>query len=157
MLQVCCYFILSQHSRAALFTQSAVQDRLANIAQSAGVLHNDIKPDNVFLRKKGNLDPDNLVLGDLGLANTYEDCWDEAGTPGFMAPEVLLDGVHSPKTDVFSLGVTLYFMVFAQLPFDFDLGMHTTAALLNLLSLDNSHVRATKSSALKLFSQCEVR
>ena len=146
MLQVCCLPATSFfHSTVEQLCLPSLlcKTGTSNIAQSAGVLHNDIKPENVFLHKKGNLDPDNLVLGDLGLANTYEDCWDEAGTPGFMAPEVLLDGVHSPKTDVFRLGVTLYFMVFAELPFDFDLGMHTTAALLNLLSLDNSHVRAT--------------
>lgn len=87
----------------------------------AGVLHNDLKPENIFLAKKDSLHPNDLVIGDLGLANTiafYDSgSWDQAGTPGFMAPEVLGKNQHSPKTDVFSLGVILFFMVTGMFPF----------------------------------------
>lgn len=92
----------------------------------AGVLHNDLKPENIFLAKKHDMSPDNLVIGDMGLANTmghYNENWDEAGTPGWMAPEANgTCSVHSRKTDVFSLGAVLYFMVTGCSPFKSDLG-----------------------------------
>ena len=90
------------------------------------MLHNDLKPDNIFLKVRDSTDPDHLVIGDLGLANTmefYQDNYDEAGTPGFMAPEVLGKQLHSPKTDVFSLGGILFFMATGEHPFVADFGM----------------------------------
>ena len=92
----------------------------------AGLLHNDLKPENIFLAKKHDMSANNLVIGDMGLANTlkhYSSNWDEAGTPGWMAPEANgTYSVHSPKTDVFSLGAILYFMVTGSAPFKSDLG-----------------------------------
>lgn len=97
------------------------------------MLHNDLKPDNIFLASKHDMSPDNLIIGDLGLANTlayYVDNWDEAGTPGWMAPEVCGEGRHSPKTDVFSLGAILFFMVMGTNPFTFRLGTYLLFQLL---------------------------
>lgn len=72
------------------------------------------------------MSPDNLVIGDMGLANTmkhYSENWDGAGTPGWMAPETNgTYSVHSQKADVFGLGAVLFFMITGSSPFKSDLG-----------------------------------
>lgn len=87
------------------------------------------------MAKKDVMTPSNLVIGDFGLANTlehYSENWDEAGTPGWMAPEAS-NGVHSQKTDVFSLGAILFFMVTGTRPFNTSPGTACFTSRLLLL------------------------
>ncbi len=77
-----------------------------------GVLHRDVKPANVLL------DPfrERAVLVDVGLARRRGDSVDVAGTPGYVAPEVLDCAQYSAATDVYGLAVTAYEMLALQLP-----------------------------------------
>jgi serine/threonine protein kinase len=89
-------------------------------AHALGILHRDIKPDNVMLRG------DQPVLTDFGLARTggreiqrLTHTGDVLGTPTYMAPEQA-DGdprAMGPATDIYSLGVMLYAMLTGQPPF----------------------------------------
>ena len=81
---------------------------------ACGVVHYDIKPENVFITK------DLVVkLGDFGLATTKgRRCSNVIGTVGCMAPEVLGKRSHGVEADVWSMGVMLYQLLhFGMLPF----------------------------------------
>lgn len=85
-----------------------------------GVVHRDIKPENVLLSARGR-----AVLADFGVAidlTTTEDgkARGACGTPGYMAPEVMLRLPYSYEVDMFSLGCTLYHLLVGYSPFEAD-------------------------------------
>ncbi len=94
----------------------AVVQGLAAI-HAAGLIHRDVKPDNVLRMEDGR-----LVLTDFGLAvapgqGTFVSGYSGAvGTPAYMAPEVSLGGDASMASDVFSLGVILHEIFFSRRP-----------------------------------------
>jgi diguanylate cyclase (GGDEF)-like protein len=85
-------------------------------AHQRGVVHGDIKPSNIMVLG------DNLVkIADFGIARmvSHEAKQDEAifGTPSFMSPEQIQGKPIDARSDIFSLGVVLYDMLSARLPF----------------------------------------
>jgi serine/threonine protein kinase len=81
------------------------------------MIHCDIKPDNIMITSKGI-----AKLADLGLARRAEDTQDDddevLGTPQYISPEQLTGDKLDIRTDIFSLGATLYQFVTARLPFE---------------------------------------
>ncbi|HZQ70156.1 MAG TPA: protein kinase [Terriglobales bacterium] len=117
---------LRQHFRTscsqAEFLSLAIQclEALA-AAHKSGILHCDLKPENIMLNSTGHV----KVL-DFGLAHhlprssqstTLEDTEALAGTPGYMAPELLLQNIYDQRTDIFSLGVVFYEILTGFNPF----------------------------------------
>jgi serine/threonine protein kinase len=83
------------------------------------VIHHDIKPSSIMFRRSGE-----AVLIDFGLShhNQLPDLLQEEfrlpyGTAPYMAPERLLGVRHDPRSDLFSLGVLLYFFTTGVRPF----------------------------------------
>ncbi|MDQ8704303.1 serine/threonine-protein kinase [Streptomyces sp. LHD-70] len=77
-------------------------------AHAAGVLHRDVKPDNVMLGRH-----DRVVLTDFGIAQiegetNLTDTGSFVGSPEFIAPERVLGQRPGPASDLWSLGVVLY-------------------------------------------------
>ncbi|WP_179232332.1 serine/threonine-protein kinase [Streptomyces sp. CS159] len=77
-------------------------------AHAAGVLHRDVKPDNVLLGRH-----DRVVLTDFGIAQiegetSLTDTGGFVGSPEYIAPERVLGRRPGPASDLWSLGVVLY-------------------------------------------------
>lgn len=74
-------------------------------AHEKGVLHRDIKPANVLIDGRGQ-----AKLADFGLAvaNNAVQAAEIAGTPGYIAPEILRGGTATGRSDLYSLGLVLY-------------------------------------------------
>lgn len=89
------------------------------------IMHRDIKPENILFRSDNLHLKNQIALADFGLATKND--WDRpylffrCGTPGYVAPEIYeaedpMDH-YGVKCDMFSLGVTLYFALTGELPY----------------------------------------
>jgi serine/threonine-protein kinase len=92
--------------------------RALEYAEKAGIVHRDVKPDNLMLTETGD-----VRLADLGIAKRLnpDGKADQAegvfGSPHYMAPEQARGFNLDHRADLYSLGVTYYRMLSGKLPF----------------------------------------
>ena len=109
-------------------------NKALKILYKKNVMHRDIKPSNLFLKFEN--DECIIKLADFGISRYYNDTNTEflsqsfiddlkgeansggVGTPLFMAPEILKDESYNYKIDLYSLGVTLYYLIFDEYPYN---------------------------------------
>ena len=107
-------------------------------AHEMGLVHRDLKPDNIMV--EGRKDhPDVVKVLDFGIAKLMNS--DDAslvttsgvlqGTPAFMSPEQAQSLAVTPSSDLYSLGVILYYMLSGRQPFTRDTPIGTILAHVN--------------------------
>jgi uncharacterized RDD family membrane protein YckC len=92
-------------------------------AATVGVLHRDIKPSNCFVDAYGT-----VKIGDFGLSISTEVRGDSyltepgsfLGTPAFSSPEQLRGDELDIRSDIYAVGVTLYYLLTGKTPFEAD-------------------------------------
>ena len=105
----------------ALQVAARIADALAHMHEK-GVVHRDMKPQNVMICRDGT-----LRIMDFGIARatdmrrlTFVGFTPAMGTPDYMAPEQVKGRRGDERTDIYSLGAMLYEMVTGVLPFEAD-------------------------------------
>lgn len=101
-------------------------------AHAQGVVHRDVKPDNVHLVPPGHT----AKLTDFGIARVMEEpslttTGQVFGTPSYMSPEQLMAKNVDQRTDLFSLGVLLYEIITGKKPFPGENIQAITYAIVN--------------------------
>jgi serine/threonine-protein kinase len=90
-------------------------------AHDHGVIHRDVKPDNIILER----DTGRALVADFGIAHSAEahsiaSPGEMMGTPHFMSPEQAIGAPVDGRSDLYSLGATLFFAASGQRPFEAD-------------------------------------
>jgi len=81
-------------------------------AHAQGIIHRDIKPQNLVL-----LDDGTVKVVDFGLAADLDAESQRVGTPHYMAPETCSTGASETASDVYALGITLHHLLTGQPPY----------------------------------------
>ena len=107
-------------ARAAAFIMQACL--ALEVAHNAGVIHRDIKPQNLFVSAADG-EAELVKLLDFGIVRIREPreshlTWTGilVGTPTYLAPELWSGAAADERSDVYSIGVTLYFLLSGRLP-----------------------------------------
>lgn len=106
----------------AMVVMQSVAEALA-VASAEGVTHRDIKPENVMISQRGE-----IKVADFGLArvtqgehqNELTQVGMTMGTPLYMSPEQIQGGDVDVRSDLYSLGVTMYHLLAGRPPFEAD-------------------------------------
>ncbi len=87
-------------------------------AHSQGLVHRDVKPDNILLE----LGSGRVLVADFGIAAALGDASGDgvSGTPEFMSPEQALGQEVDARSDLYSLGATAFYSFSGRLPFEGD-------------------------------------
>ena len=121
--------------------------RALSFAHERGLVHRDVKPQNVLLNEDGQ-----AKVTDFGIARSLDvhgvtQTGTVLGTSDYIAPEQARGQKVDPKTDIYSLGVVLYELLSGEVPFSGD----------NFVAVAMRHVNEPAPSVSDLRPDCPVR
>lgn len=111
---------LAQRGRLPIVEAVAVADAVLSAvaaAHRAGLVHRDVKPENVLINSDGA-----VKVADFGLAQAVEASSEEVdgqlmATVAYVAPELVTEGRADPRSDVYSAGIVLFEMLTGRVPY----------------------------------------
>ena len=110
---------LSQRKPTHLYNKEETQFYIASLLliitylNSKNIIHRDIKPDNIMINESGY-----ITLIDFNTCREIKDLSSTlAGTPHYMAPEILIGKGYGLSVDYWSIGVLCFYLYFGYLPF----------------------------------------
>lgn len=123
---------------------------------SLRIIHRDLKPSNCLLLEEFDRQDTNsfpkCVIGDFGESQLYGQLRDATGSTGtleFVAPELIKGAQFSFKSDIYALGMILYFVIVGQLPFDSKEMSTIRTEIDSLVVTPDSMVKTHKELGLK--------
>lgn len=122
-----------------------------------GIVHRDLKPANLMINSKGV-----VKIMDLGLAkgdqpgHDVTKTGDTLGTPAYMAPEQIMGGTLTPRTDQYAMGVMAFEMLTGRLPFEGQTG-DPMGLILQHLNEDPPPLRSIKPDLPEALEQAVAR
>ena len=114
-----------------------------NYAHKHGIVHRDVKPDNIYLMGDGT-----IKLGDFGIAQSDTKFSSEnnelVGSVYYLAPEITIGKAATPQSDIYAAGVTFFELITGHAPFIKD----------NALDIAVAHVKEKFPSPKKYLPNC---
>ncbi len=104
---------------AAIDVLRAVASALS-AAHNASITHRDIKPENILRSLRGEIKVADFGLARLATGNDLTQVGLTMGTPRYMSPEQVQGKTADPRSDLYSLGCTMYFLLSGRPPFEAD-------------------------------------
>ena len=90
------------------------------VAHECGVVHRDVKPQNVLLTASGDVKVADFGIAQAAFSTSFSQTSLILGTPSYMSPEQALGEPPDPRSDLYSLGVVLYEMLTGEVPYEAD-------------------------------------
>lgn len=149
------------------FTEKRASEIMNQIAMglaylhSYGVLHRDLKPDNIMLSDP--TDNATIKIMDFGLSKVLapnERVNDGFGTLSFVAPEVLIRQPYNKQIDIWSMGIILYYMMTGCLAFDDENDSEEVIAkmiVFNEVEFPDKLFKDKSKEMVDLISQCLIK
>ena len=97
-------------------------------AHESHIVHRDIKPQNIIVSKNGNLKVTDFGIAKAATSNTIAST--AMGSVHYISPEQARGGYSDEKSDIYSLGITMYEMVTGRVPFEGE--NNVTVALMHI-------------------------
>lgn len=131
-----------------------IADGLA-AAHDKGIVHRDIKPDNIMVREDGIVQIMDFGVAKLQGVSRLTQGASTVGTAGYMSPEQIQGNDADQRSDIFSLGVVLYEIFTGKPPFR---GAHETAMAYEIVNVEPPPMSAVKpgidQELDRIVSQC---